>query len=444
MPAAPTIDWVNHASFVIRRGGVGLLCDPWLVGTAFDDGWALHSPTALAPDVLDAVTHIWVSHEHPDHFSPGSLKTIPEAQRPSIEVLYQPTKDRKVLEFCKHLGFATRELEAHTWTPLGSELSVWVAPWSSGDSILAVRTPETTVLNVNDAVVHHAPTLNLLRKHLDGAAVDVLLTQFSYANWEGNPEAVARRRAAAAAKLDALVAQTGAFSPRVVVPFASFVYFCHEENHYLNDEANRVDDAVAVIRERTSAEPVVLYPGDRWVIGEAHDSTSALERYHADVDAALSATSFVTSARIELSGLEELAGSFIAKLTELNGARTLDAMRRLGLLKEAHLWISDLDLAVQFGLDGLAAAPGRDEAACDLVLGSEALAFCFRHLYGGSTLNVNGRFREPAAGDPARFRRYLQISGLNNRGVTILGSGPEVAKKAGRVALDRLDRLRSR
>lgn len=444
MPASPTIDWVNHASFVLRRGPVALLCDPWVTGTAFDDGWALCSPSAFGPEVIDAITHIWVSHEHPDHFSPASLRSIPEERRSSIEVLYQPTKDRKVLEFCGKLGFRTRELEARRWTPLGSDVSVWVAPWSSGDSILGVRTPEATFLNLNDAVAHHAPTLNLLRKHLDGVDIDVVMTQFSYANWEGNPDDVERRRRVAALKLDAMVAQTQAFEPRYVIPFASFVYFCHEENHYLNDEANRVGDAVAVLRDRTDAEPVVLYPGDTWTFGDEHDDAAAIERYDADVAAVLGAGAWVTSPTVDLPELQELARSFLAKLGELNGERTLAAMHRLGLLQGAHLWITDLDLAVRLDRDGLAPAPEhRSEAGCDLALGSEALAFCFRQLYGGSTLNVNGRFREPAGGDPSRFRRYMQISGLNNRGVTIWGAGPEVAKKATRVALDRLDRLRS-
>ena len=35
------LEFVNHASYVLESGGVRLLCDPWLEGTAFNDGWAL-------------------------------------------------------------------------------------------------------------------------------------------------------------------------------------------------------------------------------------------------------------------------------------------------------------------------------------------------------------------------------------------------------------------
>ena len=50
------IRWVNHASFVVEAGGVGLLCDPWLFGTAFDDGWALLSETRMGPEDFSTVT----------------------------------------------------------------------------------------------------------------------------------------------------------------------------------------------------------------------------------------------------------------------------------------------------------------------------------------------------------------------------------------------------
>src|SRR5690606_28781721 len=64
------IEWVNHASFVVRHEQVALISDPWLFGTAFDDGWSLLSPTRFRPEDFATLTHVWVSHEHPDHFHP--------------------------------------------------------------------------------------------------------------------------------------------------------------------------------------------------------------------------------------------------------------------------------------------------------------------------------------------------------------------------------------
>ena len=75
------IEFVNHASLLVSAGDVRLLSDPWLEGKVFHDGWALTAPTAMTFDDFKNVTHIWFSHEHPDHFLPDNLKKIPEAHR---------------------------------------------------------------------------------------------------------------------------------------------------------------------------------------------------------------------------------------------------------------------------------------------------------------------------------------------------------------------------
>src|SRR3569832_1403001 len=101
------ITFVNHASFIIDYKKIKLICDPWLEGTAFDNGWALLSKTQLAYEDFKTITHIWFSHEHPDHFSPPSLARIPLDYRKNITILFQETIDGKVLEFCRKLEFKT-------------------------------------------------------------------------------------------------------------------------------------------------------------------------------------------------------------------------------------------------------------------------------------------------------------------------------------------------
>ncbi len=79
-----SIRWVNHASFAFIVGEVCLLADPWLTGPAFNRGWALMVPTPQGIPNFDRVTHIWISHQHPDHFSPRDLRAIPQAQRAKL------------------------------------------------------------------------------------------------------------------------------------------------------------------------------------------------------------------------------------------------------------------------------------------------------------------------------------------------------------------------
>jgi UDP-MurNAc hydroxylase len=75
--------FVNHASILLEHGGTRLISDPWLYGTAFNDGWDLVCKSALDAAELGQVNYIGYSHEHPDHFSPRVLQDVPKeaAQR---------------------------------------------------------------------------------------------------------------------------------------------------------------------------------------------------------------------------------------------------------------------------------------------------------------------------------------------------------------------------
>ena len=66
-----SLQLINHASVLIKHGEISLLSDPWYQGDAFHKGWNLiHELTdEEIMTLLDQVTHIWISHEHPDHFS---------------------------------------------------------------------------------------------------------------------------------------------------------------------------------------------------------------------------------------------------------------------------------------------------------------------------------------------------------------------------------------
>src|SRR5271157_905180 len=103
------LEWVNHASYILRSGPVSLITDPWIEGPAFNGGWRLIAPSKLRYDDFKDITHIWFSHEHPDHFNPPNLRCIPEELRSRITVLFHETKDKRVLSVCQDLGFRVCE-----------------------------------------------------------------------------------------------------------------------------------------------------------------------------------------------------------------------------------------------------------------------------------------------------------------------------------------------
>ena len=105
------IEFVNHASVLI-------LSDPWYRGTAFHNGWRLiyELDNNKVNELLNKTSHIYISHEHPDHFRPEffSNENIKNTiQSKKIEFLFQNTKDKRIINFLKNLGFYVRELKAN-------------------------------------------------------------------------------------------------------------------------------------------------------------------------------------------------------------------------------------------------------------------------------------------------------------------------------------------
>ncbi len=435
------IEFVCHASVVLRRDPVHLLCDPWLAGTAFDDGWALLAEPVFTPEDFASVTHIWYSHEHPDHFSPRTLAMIPEELRDNITVLFHASSDRKVVEFCAQLGFSNvLELHSGEWLQLAPGFDIRCDVWEgSDDSWLLARTPEGTVLNLNDCQAVRQEQVDAL--HAATGDVDVLLTQFSISSWDGNPEDLERRKAGAQAMLDRVVRQANTLHARYVVPFASFVWFCHEENAYMNSALRPVSDAAAVIEAQSSAQPVVLYPGDSWAIGDRIDNSSAIAHYAADMES-LQQRERAVSASVPIPELQQAAERFGAAVKQqrtplrlrINAARLnaahqhrlhaespwrgwLAAVGSLLMMRvrPARIWLTDAGQSLDYSLINGLEISMRQRDDCDIELSSAALMFAFKFLWGGESLQINGRFREVYPDGRLPLFEYLWVACAMNR-----------------------------
>jgi len=437
------LEFVGHASVLLRRDPVHLLCDPWLDGAVFDNGWALLSAPVFRPEDFASVTHLWFSHEHPDHFNVRTLNMIPEPLRARITVLFHASADRKVVKHCEKMGFGKIiELEPGQWLSLAPGFDIRCDIWhdSDGDdSWLLVRTPEGTLLNLNDCMVVTEEQLATLRASTGD--VDVLLTQFSISSWDGNAEELDRRKAGAQAMLDKLVRQTRGLHAKHVVPFASFVWFCHAENAYMNAAIRPVSDAADMLLTQTDAQPVVLYPGDSWTVGETHDSSAAIARYAADF-ASLPARTPQASTSADLPTLQQAAERFGKAVKQdrsrlrlrlhaarINARQQLRVPGRSPLLnavaavsdelmlrvRPARIWLTDHKISLEYSLlyDLQPVSYAREE--CDIELSSAALLFAFKFLWGGETLQINGRFNELYPDGRIPLFEYLWIACAMNR-----------------------------
>jgi len=411
------VTFANHASFIVEHAGVELISDPWLFGSAFNDGWDLIAETALSPEAFASVDYIWISHEHPDHFSPRVLLSIPRERRAAITVLYQQTNDGKVLDFCAKQGFKTRELGPGERVRLGPGFEVECQRVPLYDSWLLIETPEARVLNLNDTVVHSERDLRALRERV--GPIDLLCTQFSYAAWRGNAADSHMRRRDAARKLDILRTQVRVLAPRYAMPFASFCWFSHEENDFTNDSVNTPADAVAAVRD-AGATPLLLYPGDTWDDDSPPPTDAALERWAAAY-AKLDAHPRRSSEPVPFDVLADTATTYAERIQANNDPRVLWLLRQNPILSalrpiDIHLW--DLDIDVRFSFDkGLERIAARSDRY-DLRMGSASLHNVMKLPWGIDTLTVNGRFYA----DPEGLKRLVTTFGvdlLNNAGIKL-------------------------
>lgn len=400
------ITFVNHAGMLIESGEVRLLVDPWLRGDAFNRSWSLLSPTWF-PD-FSRVTHIWFSHEHPDHFHPPSVQEIPEDYRSRITVLYQSTRDKKILDYCRSLGFQVVELPDGDGYSLNPSFRVLCGKMATGDSWLLCDDGNHRLLNLNDCELKTEQLAWLLYRKV--GSVDALFTQFSYAGWIGNIDEPLKRREASERKVKDIIMQANVFKPKYVVPFASYVWFSHEENYYMNDEMNKIHDILPILRNETGADIIIMYPGDSWKVGDRFDSSPALMRYRKDYEAISNKPKLQSSKMIPLTTLQREANIYVERMRSNN---SFIGPFRVGKIS---IFLDDHKRSFEFSLeDGLKSADIVPQD-CDIIITSDSLLFWFKHDWGGATIYISGRMQAP---DVQRYRKvyeYFYIGNMNNRG----------------------------
>lgn len=403
------ITFVNHSSFIIDYKKVKLVCDPWMEGTAFNNGWGLLSKTQLQYEDFKDITHIWFSHEHPDHFSPPNMFKIPQEYREKITVLYQETVDEKVIEFCKKLQFKEQiELKANEYHTIFEDLTIMCNPYTEGDSYAVFKTNKHKILNLNDCLIRTREDAEELAK-LTGE-VDVLFSQFGYSKKVGNIDGVALREAASQEKLDRFRFQSESLKPKVIVPFATFVYFCHEENRYNNVGMKRIDEVASFIENEMDVKCNVLYPNDSWNIDEEWDSTNSIQQYMKDYAALENSIEYIKAPKIELDKVIEQSKKLATTLSE----RYPQFKEELSEM-DANVYITDYNKSFRFSVpEGLVEAD-IDYDFCDVATGSECLFYGFKHLWGIDTMNINARFQVPKCGYYPKFKIFGDMASCLNR-----------------------------
>ena len=416
------IQFINHASVLVKHGESAILSDPWYFGSAFHDGWNLmyENTEAEINSVLEIATHIWISHEHPDHFSIGFFKKYKSIiQERGIKLLFQKTDDKRVLSFLNSMNVPVIELSFNEKTKIGEEM--WVTCIKDGfyDSGLFVETSDLNILNLNDCEVRTTQRAAEVKKY--AKKVDVLLTQFSYAAWKGNKDNLKWQEEAASEKIQTMELQINAFEPRYVIPFASFIYFSNEANFYLNHSSNTLNDVLKRVNTSKRNEIICMKPGDKFSQTKLPwNNESALQFWQENSANDAFLNSYIS---VAIKDLKEAFEGYIQRIHSNNSKFMMTMLRYLSPLTVFRPVIVNLtDLNENVKIDLVHGSFELVDQIADLEMHSESLFFMLKNTFGFDTLTVNGCFQERKAGGFVRATKSLAIENLNNIGVPVTWS----------------------
>lgn len=379
------ITFLNHSSILVDSGGTKILCDPWYFGTAFADGWSLLFDKSHDINDIEC-DYIWVSHEHPDHFSIPTLSSLTSSKT----FLYQETTDKKVKAYLEHKGHKVIELIDREPALIGDIVITSFVCDGYDSSILFEMPDGRLILNINDARVDIDNHLEeVILPVTQGRSIDLVLLQFGYANWAGNKgdaRVATEQQDLVDAKNLYIIAKA---QPTAVLGFASFVYFSHEENFYWNENV-----WFEHVNKLFSAQPPnFIFPSPNQTIelaGLRHQdfttaNESALEFWTKRHN---SADIISRTASVEVPQLKEAYGDFHDKIHSEN-----TALRHIDIGDfTLSLYLGDLKCTVTIGLFRKSfQVEEKKSGDIAATISSETLMFLFKQKFARGTITINSR-----------------------------------------------------
>ena len=239
------IEIINHAAIIIECGPVKLLCDPWFVGTCFEQGWGLKYDNPQCFEAARTCTHLWVSHFHGDHFHVATLLELVKVN-PEIIVLGNHSFNFQLDNALKKIGFANViPLLERERMEIAENIAITRYPTTGIDNMLLLEGGNIRLLNYNDCNLPDK-AIKLLVKKI--GRVDILLNNYNHAGKLLSYPLPSTKEIKDELKTNYL-RKTVLFSPGLVIPFASDHYYRAAESQEQNDSLMEVIE-IAVLDSR--------------------------------------------------------------------------------------------------------------------------------------------------------------------------------------------------
>ena len=413
-----SVKLINHASVKINIDGISIVSDPWYDGSVFHKGWKLihELPVEEIKGHLEKTDYLYVSHEHPDHFSPGfffnkEYKSILEKNR--TKILFQETKDKRVYNFLIKNGFEVIEVPNKKFITLKNNIKIKIVKFGYIDSALIIEGSNDKILNLNDCPLNDINDIKKFKK--EHGRFDLLLTQFSYAAWKGNEDNKGYRRNAASDKLETLINQYNILECKKVIPFASFIYFSNKLNEFMNDEINRPHLFQESLKSKIDS--IILAPGEEQYISELVQKQESLDFWKNKYNTINKLPLETFDKTVDFETLKNEYTKYKDKILEINSKFLIylsSKIKFLNFFQPINIFLLDHKKNYEFSI--VNGFKKTNNTTSDISMHSESLLFIFKNDFGYDTLTVNGCFNASKEGF-IKTTRSFAIGSLNSMGL---------------------------
>ena len=416
----PFIKFVNHASVILSNGNISILTDPWYFGLAFNNGWSLLKETNIQDieDILNNIDYIWISHEHPDHFSIPFFKKFKDfIIKNDIKIIFQKTVDKRVIGFLNKNNIQTIELDEDIFFQIDKDFKIKIIKSDFYDSTLIAHINDCVIFNLNDCPIDNKKDLeDFKNKH---GTCDILLSQFSYAAWKGGKSNIKWRSNAAKKKIDTIYMQSKILEARYTIPFASFIYFSNNYNFYMNTESNKINDLVN-LNNKDDINLIVFKHLEQQNLNELFQNQDSIT-YWVSIYKNLN---ILPKFNFDNSiFFEELNKSFIKyqeNIFKNNSKSLIFLLRKLpffNFFSEITIFIEDINENIT--VDIFRGLVIKSKNTYDISMNSNSFNFLLNNQFGFDTLTVNACFEISKPKSFEKFTKFFALGNLNNLGISL-------------------------
>jgi hypothetical protein len=242
--------------------------------------------------------------------------------------------------------------------------------------------------------------------------INILFTQFGYAGWVGNESDTEYRFKTAQEKFERIKIQADGLKPNIIIPFASFVYFSHSDNFYLNDLQN-TPEKLRAAKDLSSLQDNIFFmkPFDEIILkdecrirNKLHGLTAVAEHHWNSLMKNIK-PNINKHKPVSLDPLRQKFKKYLAKIY-LNFLISSQILELVGFIKPLKIQISDLLITVRISyIKGIKVLDNKDDF--DISMKSDVLDFILSNDYGYNSTSVNGRYRTKDMEANIKFGRFF-------------------------------------